>query len=89
MAAAAPDYSYTAGLVKVLENPRWPVARACQAVEACLDMNKCAAQPAAHNKHLSFCVMLKCRCRCQAAVSACCRGMAGVSMLCTSGRQTQ
>ena len=42
MAAAAPDYSYTAGLVKVLENPRWPVARACQAVEACLDMNKCA-----------------------------------------------
>ena len=43
MAAAAPDYSYTAGLVKVLENPRWPIARACQAVEACLDMNKCAA----------------------------------------------
>jgi len=45
MAAAAPDYSYTAGLVKVLENPRWPVARACQAVEACLDMNKCAGLP--------------------------------------------
>ena len=69
MAAAAPDYSYTAGLVKVLENPRWPIARACQAVEACLDMNKCAAaalalqpQPLQRNRSLrtqrGACVML-------------------------------
>lgn len=42
MAQATPDFSYTAGLVKVLENPRWPVAKACAAVETCLEQNRCA-----------------------------------------------
>lgn len=59
MAAAAPDYSYTAGLVKVLENPRWPVARACQAVEACLDMNKCETGPRL-TKHTLLCASSIC-----------------------------
>ena len=29
------------GLNTILESPRWPIAKKCQAVDGCLDLNRC------------------------------------------------
>lgn len=36
------DAATPAGLVAILENPKWPVSKACQAVEDCILANRCA-----------------------------------------------
>ena len=30
------------GLNSILESPRWPIAKKCQAVDGCLDLNRCS-----------------------------------------------
>lgn len=36
------DAATPAGLVAILDNPKWPVSKACQAVEDCILANRCA-----------------------------------------------
>jgi hypothetical protein len=38
---AGSEFNTISGLARVLENPRWPVARACAAVTNCLEMSRC------------------------------------------------
>ena len=38
---AGSEFNTVSGLARVLDNPRWPVARACAAVTNCLEMSRC------------------------------------------------
>lgn len=40
------------GLCAILESPRWPIAKKCQAVDGCLDVNRCTILSLPNNKLL-------------------------------------
>lgn len=38
---AGSEYNSVSGLARILDNPRWPIARSCAAVINCLEMSRC------------------------------------------------
>ena len=42
------------GLNSILESPRWPIAKKCQAVDGCLELNRCNSHVSAHYLQRGF-----------------------------------